>query len=77
MEHTQGPLYSGPMFPIGSLSKNSTPPQRLKGKIVGVRPGRSDEQGSTQILTIKLTRLDLDDRKLLDQDVEIVVRPHS
>ena len=77
MERIQGPLYSGPMFPIGSPSKNSTPPQRLKGKIVGVRPGRSDEKGSTQILTIKLTQLDLDDRKLLDRDVEIVVRPHS
>ena len=77
MERIQGPLYSGPMFPIGSLSKNATPPQRLKGKIVGVRPGRSDEQGSAQILTIKLIRLDVDDQKLLDQDVEILVRPHS
>jgi hypothetical protein len=77
MERTQGPLYSGPMFPIGSLSKNLTPPQRLMGRIVDVRTGRSDETGSTQILTIKLTQLDLDDRKLLDRDVEILVRPHS
>jgi hypothetical protein len=77
MERTQGPLYSGPMFPLGSLSKNATPPQRLMGKIVGVRPGGNDEQSGTQILTIKLTQLDLDDRKLLDRDVEIVVRPHS
>jgi len=77
MDGIQGPLYSGPIFPIDSRRKEHTPPQRLKGKIVGVRPGRSDEKGSTQILTIKLTQLDLDDRKLLDRDVEIVVRPHS
>ena len=77
MERTQGPLYSGPMFPLGSLSKNATPPQRLKGKIVSVCPDRSGENGSTQILTIKLTQLDLDDRKLLDREVEILVRPHS
>lgn len=77
MESIQGPLYSGPMFPLGSLSKSATPPQRLKGKIVGVCPGRNGEHGSTQILTIKLTQLDLDDRKLLDREVEVLVRPRS
>ena len=75
MDRIQGPLYSGPMFPIGSLSKNQTSQQRLKGKIVGVRPGRSGERGNTQILTIKLSQPDPDDRTLLDREVEILVRP--
>lgn len=77
MDGIKGPFYSGPIFPIGSRDKNFTPPQRLKGKIIGVRPGRSGEKETTQILTIKLTSADLDDQKLLHSDVEIVVQPHA
>jgi hypothetical protein len=50
--------------------------QRLKGKIVGVRPGRSGEVGTTQIITIKLSGPYSEGNRLLHADVELLVQPN-
>jgi len=73
MDSIQGPFYPRPIVPIGPPEKNRTGPQRFKGKIVGVRPGRSGEVGTTQILTIKLSASPQEVARLLHAEVEIVM----
>jgi hypothetical protein len=73
MDGIHGPFYPRPIVPIGPSETKRTGPQRLKGKIVGVRPGRSGEVGTTQILTIKLTASPQEVGRLLHAEVEILM----
>ena len=75
MDRERRPQYAGPIFPLGAMTPGNGKP--LRGTIVGVRPGRSEEAGMTRILTIKLTEFHADPRTLLHADVELVVRPKS
>ncbi|GIX49043.1 MAG: hypothetical protein KatS3mg131_3254 [Candidatus Tectimicrobiota bacterium] len=75
MDRIRGPLYSGPIFPLEPHPRPSRPPQRLRGRIVGVRPGRSGEVGKTQIVTIKLAEPCADANRLLAAEVELLVYP--
>ncbi|MBM3225474.1 MAG: hypothetical protein FJZ47_16965 [Candidatus Tectomicrobia bacterium] len=75
MDPVQGPWYPWPIFPVAPAETSRATPQRFKGKIVGVRPGRSGEVGSTQILTIKLTAPAQEAGRLLHAEVEIVMPP--
>jgi hypothetical protein len=75
MDRIHRPLYSGPMFAIGSRSQHAMIPMRLRGTVVGVRSGRSGEVGRTRILTIKLSETQPENGKLLHADVELLVRP--
>ena len=74
MDANQPPVFSGPIFPIGSHDKSQPQPQPLQGKIVGIRPGRRGEE-TAQILTIKLSDPDQDLRKLIQTDVVLLVQP--
>ena len=73
MDGIHGPFYPRPIVPIGPSEMNRSGPQRFKGKIVGVRPGRSGEVGTTQILTIKLFAPSLEAGRLLHAEVEILM----
>ena|GEM_PF-1913618 len=73
MDGIRGPFYPRPIVPIGPSETHRTGPQRFKGKIVGVRPGRSGEVGTTQILTIKLSASPQEVGRLLHAEVEIVM----
>lgn len=75
MDPTRGPLYPRPIVPLHLRPSEPSTPQRLQGTVVGVRPGRSGEVGTTQILTIKLTGPVSDSTRLLHADIELVVRP--
>jgi hypothetical protein len=57
MDRIQRLSYPMPLVPLGPSETSPTAPQRFKGKIVGVRPGRSGEVGTTQILTIRPQRV--------------------
>ena len=74
MDGINGPFYPRPIVPIGPSETNRSRPQRFKGKIVGVRPGRSGEVGTTQILTIKLSAPPQEAARLLHAEVEILLR---
>lgn len=76
MDSSRGPLYSGPMFPIGSHDKSQPQPRPLQGTIVGIRPGRRGEE-TAQIVTIKLSDSDQDLRKLIQTQVVLLVHPNS
>ncbi len=73
MDGIHGPFYPRPIVPIGPSETKRAGPQRLKGKIVGVRPGRSGEVGTTQILTIKLSASPQEVGRLLHAEVEILM----
>ena len=73
MDGIHGPLYPRPIIPIGPSETNRARPQRFKGKILGVRPGRSGEVGTTQILTIKLSAPSPEAGRLLHAEVEILM----
>ena len=73
MDGVHGPFYPRPIVPIGPSETKRAGPQRLKGKIVGVRPGRSGEVGTTQILTIKLAASPQEVGRLLHAEVEILM----
>jgi hypothetical protein len=75
MNNIQGPFYPRPIVPIGPPETKRAGPQRFKGKIVGVRPGRSGEVGTTQILTIKLSASSQEAARLLHAEVEILMSP--
>ena len=74
MDRIQRLSYPMPLVPPGPLETSPTAPQRFKGKIVGVRPGRSGEVGTTQILTIKLSAPSQEAARLLHAEVEILLR---
>jgi len=74
MDRIQRPFYPMPLVPLGPSETSPTAPQRFKGKIVGVRPGRSGEVGTTQILTIKLSAPSQEAARLLHAEVEILLR---
>jgi hypothetical protein len=73
MDGIHGPFSPRPIVPIGPSETRRTGPQRFKGKIVGVRPGRSGEVGTTQILTIKLSTASPEAGRLLHAEVEILM----
>jgi len=73
MDGIHGPFYPRPLVPIGPSETKRAGPQRFKGKIVGVRPGRSGEVGTTQILTIKLAAPSPAAGRLLHAEVEILI----
>ncbi len=73
MDGIHGPFYPRPLVPIGPSETKRAGPQRFKGKIVGVRPGRSGEVGTTQILTIKLSASPQEVGRLLHAEVEILM----
>jgi len=73
MDGIHGPFYPRPIVPIGPSETKRAGPQRFKGKIVGVRPGRSGEVGTTQILTIKLSAPSPEAGRLLHAEVEILM----
>ncbi len=73
MDGIHGPFYPRPLVPIGPSETKRAGPQRFKGKIVGVRPGRSGEVGTTQILTIKLSASPQEVGRLLHAEVEILI----
>ena len=77
MDGIRGPFYSPPIPPIGVRERTQTLPQRLRGKIVGVRAGRNNEASDTRILTIKLSDPPLDSLSLLNAEVELIIRPSS
>jgi hypothetical protein len=73
MDGIHGPFYPRPIVSIGPSETHRTGPQRFKGKVVGVRPGRSGEVGTTQILTIKLSTSSPEAGRLLHAEVEILM----
>ena len=75
MDRIQRLSYPMPLVPLGPSETGPATPQRFKGKIVGVRPGRSGEVGTTQILTIKLSAPCPEAGRLLHAEVEIVMPP--
>ncbi len=76
MDAQKGPTISGPMFPHGHLDKEAVPQQRLKGTIIGVRPGRKGEE-TAQIITIKLEDWEHNPNKLLHTEVDLIFHPRS
>lgn len=72
MDRIQAPIYPRPLGPIGVRETSQATPNRVKGKVVGVRAGRSGEVGHTQILTIKIVTPSPETHRLLQADVEIV-----
>jgi hypothetical protein len=73
MDHIRRPRYSGPMFPLGSHSGDQEPLRRFRGIVVGIRPGRIDDTGTTRILTIRLLESNPEAGNLLNADVELLV----
>ena len=82
MHGSQGPLFTGPMFPLGagtpmgSLQQDaaSVLPQRLQGKIIHIDPEPEGTQGAIHRVTIELIEPTHNHHPLLHTDVEIVVR---
>ena len=83
MHESQGPLFTGPMFPLGAGKPMESPqpdaasvlPQRLQGKIVHIDPEPNGTQGTIHRVTIELIEPAHNHHPLLHTDVEIVVRP--
>jgi hypothetical protein len=75
MDTHQGPAISGPIFPHGNRDRESLPLPRLKGTIIGVRPGRKGEE-TAQIITIKLEDWEHNPKKLLNTDVDLIFHSH-
>lgn len=76
MDAHQEPVISGPMFPHGNHDREPLPPSRLKGTIIGVRPGRRAEDAA-QILTIKLEDWEQSPNQLLNTDVDLIFHLRS
>ena len=73
MDGIHGPFYPRPIMPIGP---SETKPHRVaavQGQDRRVRPGRSGEVGTTQILTIKLSAPSPEAGRLLHAEVEILM----
>ncbi len=75
MDSIQPPIYPRPLVPIGPRETRQGAPHKLKGKIVGVRSGRSGEIGTTQILTIKIVTPSSETSRLLHAEIEIILPP--
>ena len=73
MADDQRPHFSGPIFPFGPRSRGFAATNRLRGTIVGVRPGRGEEADTTRIVMIKLTEYHVNPNSLLHVDVELIV----
>jgi hypothetical protein len=71
MDAYPGPVISGPMFPHGNHGRESLPQPRLKGTIIGVRPGRKGE-GAAQVITIKLEDWEHNPNQLLNTEVDLI-----
>lgn len=76
MDTHKEPAISGPMFPQGHHDKEPLLQQRLKGTIIGVRPGRRGEE-TAQIITIKLEDWEHNPNKLLNTEVDLILHPRS
>ncbi len=76
MDAYHEPVISGPMFPHGKHDRQSLPPARLKGIIIGIRPGRTRE-AAAQIITIKLEDWEHNANRLLNTEVELLFQPRS
>lgn len=74
MDAYQGPAISGPMFPHGNGDRELLPVSRLKGTIIGVRPGRKGE-ATAQIITIKLEDWEHHPNRLLNAEVALTFPP--
>ena len=75
MAPSQKPLYTGPMFPLGSQVQQPEDVKRLQGTVVGVCSDNNGKAGTTRILTIQLSAPHPEACELLHSDVEIVIRP--
>jgi hypothetical protein len=75
MAPPQKPLYTGPMFPLGSQVQGAEDVQRLQGTVVGVCADHNGKVGTTRVLTIQLAASHPEGCELLHSDVEIVIRP--
>lgn len=83
MYGSHGPLFTGPMFPLGAGKPTASPqqdaapvpPQRLHGKIVHVDPEPEGTEGAVHRVTIELVEPAQNYHPLLHTNVEIVVRP--
>ncbi len=76
MDTQKGPSISGPMFPQHHRDKELLPQTRLKGTIIGVRPGRRVEE-TAQIITIKLEDWEQNPNKLLNMEIDLILPSHS
>jgi hypothetical protein len=76
MHNIRGTFYTGPILPINPRrDTHHTTSQRLKGKVVGVRTGRSNETRETRILTIKVLGPAEEIKNLLNAEIDIIVHP--
>ena len=75
MDPHQKPLYTGPMFPLGSQMQGPQDIKRLQGTVVGVCSDHNGKAGTTRVLTIQLAVAHPEARELLHSDVEIVIHP--
>jgi len=77
MDLSNKPLYTGPMFPLGSQAHPIESDKRLQGTIVGISTGHDGDTGATRVLTIQLTTAHAQAHELLHSNVEIIIRPKS
>ena len=79
MDFSRKPLYTGPMFPLGSRAQEKGNANRLQGTIVGIGAGSgySGDAGTTRVLTIQLSTSHSQAHELLHSDVEIIIYPKS
>ncbi len=76
MDTQREPAISGPMFPHGQHDRESLPQLRLRGTIIGTRPGRRGEEVA-QVITIKLEDWAYNPQKLLNTEVDLLLHPRS
>jgi hypothetical protein len=83
MSSSQGPFFTGPMFPLRAGKPLPSPrqetvpvlPQRLHGKIVHIHPESAGTPGAVHRVTIELLEPAQNHHPLLHTYVEIVVCP--
>jgi hypothetical protein len=77
MDFARKPLYTGPMFPLGSRTQQTRNAYRLRGTIVGIGAEPSGDTDTTRVLTVQLSTSHLQAHELLHSDVEIIIHPKS
>ena len=77
MDFARKPLYTGPMFPLGSRTQQTRNAYRLRGTIVGIGAEHSGDTGTTRVLTVQLSTSHSQAHELLHSDVEIIIHPKS